>query len=786
MRKILFCLILLAAVPIAAETIKGRVTDENGQPMSYVTISALQSDSTLITGAITDENGEYSLDAPASSILQASFVGYNTMIGGPDFTLKEETEQLEEVQVKAKRPLIERQMDKIVVNVSESPLAAGSSLTKVLQRAPGVRVDKDGNVTVNGKSVEIYIDGRPSYMSGEQLKALLNGTDGGTIEKIEIITNPSAKYDAAGSGGIINIKLKKNKMQGFNGSFVANYGGMYFGDIKRWLSQDYVSLNLNYRGKKTYTNVQLTQVYVDISESQRIGVFTPDTSSVTYNNIIGGFQNYNLQVSNDFMIDSVNTLGFIFRVPVTNLKYGCEENKTASLMPQHTANLNFTHVFDENLDREITANIDYNRNNSDSHNMLYYERKIDGNRANVVTDQVVDIVSAKLDFQTHFWQTGMIECGVKYAFSNTNNRMTTDSVMDGIQRPAFNNDFSYAENVAAAYITAAKQFGQKVNLKLGLRGEYTYSVGHWITADSVNKYSYFNLFPTAFVGYNPTDKWSISATYTRRIKRPSYRVLNPFKDYIDAHHCMSGNPSLTPEFNNDVQVNFGWSQYISVAGIFSHTQDMLNLKMEIYPNGDGAYRWYNFGTCTTHGVNASFTEIPLVPKFETDENGKRSVSGAWLAMTLNAGYYNFINKAYDGNYFNQNHFWNLNANLTAYLPKFWTLSVDGNYSGECIIGYNHESPNYSMAVGLRKMFPQKGVILNLNVQDLLRSSNYFFESMGMAEGQYGYQYTVLRQQKVTLTVVWNFGKQEWHKARKVGDMDENSRLGGGNSIGGNK
>jgi hypothetical protein len=146
----------------------------------------------LLTGAITDEYGRYSVDVQADEyLIQASFVGYKSLFGGPDFVLSEETEQLREVEVKAKRPLIERQMDKLVVNVSQSPLAAGANGNEILRRAPGVRIDKDGNITVNGKSVEIYIDGKPSYLSGQQLKAMLDGTDGNTIEKIEIISNPS-------------------------------------------------------------------------------------------------------------------------------------------------------------------------------------------------------------------------------------------------------------------------------------------------------------------------------------------------------------------------------------------------------------------------------------------------------------------------------------------------------------------------------------------------------------------------------------------------------------------
>ena len=285
MKKFFLGMFLLCSVALGAETIKGSVMDTKGTPMPFVTISVLDKDSSLITGAITDEQGKYSIESPSlvgrageGFLIQASYIGYHTAFGGPDFVLREETERLAEVEVKAKKPLIERQMDKLVVNVSASPLSAGSNGNDILRRSPGVRIDKDGNITVNGKGVEIWIDGKPSYLSGQQLKAMLDGTDGNTIEKIEIISNPSAKYDASGQGGIINIKTKRNMMKGLNGMLSAGYGGMYFSDVKRWLNNEMVSLNLNYRGEKTYTFGQLTQVYaqndVDFSRTIRIPAIT--------------------------------------------------------------------------------------------------------------------------------------------------------------------------------------------------------------------------------------------------------------------------------------------------------------------------------------------------------------------------------------------------------------------------------------------------------------------------------------------------------------------------------
>jgi len=834
-------LVLLTFIMVAtcsAETIHGSVIDSQGQAMPFVTISVLTQDSTLITGAITDEKGEYDIpitnqQSPITNkyIIQASYIGYQTVFGGPDFVLREETEQLQEVEIKAKKPLIERQMDKLVVNVSASPLAAGSNGNDILRRAPGVRIDKDGNITVNGKSVEIWIDGKPSYLSGQQLKAMLDGTDGNTIEKIEIISNPSAKYDASGQGGIINIKTKRNMSKGLNGMLSAGYGGMYFGDVKRWLNMDMVSLNLNYRGAKTYTFGQLTQVYAQNDIDFETGREVPEIGSnpATTNYSKSGynldFQYYMMKVGNDWYIDSANTLGFILQVPYMDMRqeiipgrnigytvrgndtvFSTTETNTRTRAPQHTANLNYTHTFSEALERELTVNVDYNRYSTRSFNHQFTEFDNRALGLDINTRQTANIYAAKLDFQTKFWQTGMIESGVKYALSSTDNHMTTDSTLNGNPLSQTPSDFIYREHVAAAYISVGKQFGEHWSVKLGLRGEYTYSHGNWSSADSVTNKSYFDPFPTAYIGYTSSplgriaQPISVSASYTRRIKRPNYWMLNPFRTYVDAYSYQEGNTNLSPEFNNDVELHFSWTQYLNVTFNFAHTQDMFSQKTTIMPDGRGSLQWTNFGTCTTHGGNISLTELPLVPKFEKSDGNEignpkssnRKLSGAWLALTVNAGWYHFLNKSYelkpDGKPVYQlgNHYGYVGGTLSAYLPKDWIMTLDGNWSSPMTTGYERQGSTYYLNFGVRKTWMKKGLIFNLNVQDLSRSMRFSSTNMGLMPGYKSWYSNTIRQQRVTFSVTWMFGQYQQHKNRKVGNMDESSRLGGGGGIGGTK
>ena len=818
--------------------LSGKIQDTSSNAIPYATISLLNLDSTLITGTISDEDGKYLINTKTGDyILKVSFIGYETHYQTiyinenktVNVTLKEESSELQEVEVKAKKQLIERQYDKIVMNVSQSAFAIGSNGKDLLKKAPGVNVDKDGNVTVNGKSVEVYIDGRPSYLSGEQLKAMLEGTDGSSIEKIEIMSNPSAKYDASGRGGIINIKTKRNMMQGFNGSISANYGGMYYSDIKKMQNQEGVSANLNYKTEKTYTFLNLSQFFVN----QHIGF---NTYNSTIDSIANtkyertdiseydcDFQYYMVKIGNDWFVDKKNTIGFIFQAPFMMMNQNVNEGKGFGYTKvngdiisrnnyiaqypmrtqQYNGNINYTHIFSDSLSQELTINLDYNRYNSkvsNDHTNTYYDLKTGNvnliNGMNIFTKQNIDIYSAKLDFQSNFWNTGMVETGAKWAMSNTFNKMITDSIIGDYTSPYWNTDFNYSEQVSALYISIAKQFGKKFNAKIGLRGEYTYAIGTFANPyastskeeyegeieTQQTKQSYFNLFPTAFFGYNPTEKFSMNVSYTRRIKRPNYFQLNPFKNYVNAYSYSEGNPDLRPEFNNQVDLNFMYSQFLTISLNFSHTQNMFSQHTELLNDGYARMKWVNFGTCTTHGGNISLTELPIVPKYITMQDGSRQKMGAWLTLTLNGGYYYFINRSYDGNYINRSHWGFGSATLNSYLPQDWIISIDGSYQAPLVNGYTKSSQTYYLGLGVRKFWKKPGLLFNLQVQDLLRSLRDDRESIDLTQGNTLVYENNSRAQRIIIGVTWMFGQQQYNKQRNTGNLDETSRLGGSGNV----
>lgn len=802
MKKICVFLSLLFSCRIAlAYDLRGFVRDTAGNGVAFATVSLMRADSSLVSGAITDDDGSWSIAAVDKGryIVCASFMGYerserqlsvSASMNNVDFVLREEATALAEIEVETKRPLVERHIDKLVMNVAESPLAIGSNGEDLLKKAPGVNVDRDGNVTVNGRSVEVYVNDRPSYMSGDQLKAMLDGTDGNTIDKIEIITNPSSKYDAAGQGGIINIKLRRNATKGLFGTVSAQYGGMYFKNVERYLNDERVSLNLNYRTDKTYTNISLFQAY---------GQFAVISDGTTAQNVNGhemvmhtrskyndaNWQYYMLRVANDFMIDDKNTVGFIFQAPVmlSNISVPMENNMSETTLdgnvvdrsqssmnskmftPQHTANLNYTHVFDPAVSRELTVNVDYNRNNSSSIQANKYNYLNGSNlELNVNNHQVLDLYSAKIDFQTLFWQTAMLECGAKWSMTRTRNTMITDSI--GISD---NNKtrFDYQEQIAALHISVGKQFNQHWSAKLGLRGEMTFARGNWITLDTVTGGKpYFNLFPTAYVGYAPTDKWSMSASYTRRIGRPSYYQLNPFIMYEESHIFNVGNPKLKPDFSNIVQLMFAYSRYVSLTFDFGTVKDMRTETTQILPNGDCMSTYNNFGSSTSHSISLAATEVPIVHIKSTDRT--------WLTLTLNATARHQINRS--GSYVRKSWTGSLYGSLTTDLPSDWKISLDAYWSAPSEWGYYKTSGNLYTSLAVKKLLLKKTMTIGLTVSDLFRTSSSKLENQGGAQVQYKSDYC---QQRVYLSLSYNFGKAEYHKYRRVGNVEENSRMGSG-------
>lgn len=321
---LLFGAFLLSSLGLHAQQLKGKVYDASTrEPLAFCTVSLLKADSTLLTGTVTDEQGAFNLTIPQEKplLLRISFVGYhtyrqtlrNTAEQLPDsLFLQPVSETLEDMVVVGKLPLIEQKMDKLVVNVESMLSIQGEDAIALLRKVPGVSIDKDGNIKRNGKEVSIWIDGRPSYLSGEDLQALLKGTAAETIEKVEVIAHPSAKYDAAGEAGIINLKMKRSRLEGFNGNIAASYTSQPYKQY--YFQQGNGSAMLSYRSSISNSVLNVSGGGYDNFSVVTSTNSVPDTQlqqkEYSLTNNLGYYTS--VRFSNDFFINKSNTLGFIF------------------------------------------------------------------------------------------------------------------------------------------------------------------------------------------------------------------------------------------------------------------------------------------------------------------------------------------------------------------------------------------------------------------------------------------------------------------------------------------
>lgn len=827
MKRVLSFVVAFFAIVIesvAAEAdIRGRVLDaKNGTPVEFATVALMRADSSIVAGTATNVEGSYVLSKVSEGdyLLRVSFIGYLTTIRQvrvtavtttfDDVMLESDATMLSEVVINDKVPIVEQQIDKLVVNVAQSAFGqVGSNALELLRKAPGVTVDKDGNVQLNGQGVAVWIDGRPSQLDGKSLEALLRSTDAASIDKIEIIANPSSKYDAAGQSGIINIRTKRTILQGLNGSIGGSYAGMGFrrdldgiAPKNDYLQSQDLSLNLNYRTDKTNTFLIFSESTSDIgidmlSETRwQIGGSQQLEQSTALYEV--NIRNMVLKLGNDWFIDKKNTLGFIFSMPMMGMGQSADTNCNHSSMVvdgveteniltdagtefklrQYSANVNYTHVINEMKAAELTANIDYFHNSGYSKNRQFNYIQLPGvlpirmpYLTTLTSNNDIDIYSAKVDWQSVVLGMAMLEAGGKWALSSTGNEMNhlSDSYnpADGSM---INSDvdtrFNYQEQIGAGYVSLAMQLSKKLSLKAGLRGEYTYMRGDWISADTVTQRGYFDLFPTVFVGYVPSAKWRLNLSYTRRIQRPNYDQLNPFQNYVDAFTSNMGNPELKPCYSNNIYLSAGFGQHLSAYANCMFMNDVIvRVPKFDATTGQQTMLWDNFGRQTLLGGGLTLSELPLAKP---------------LTLTMTMGAYDFRNV--EGDYSKSSLYGSMYVCLTYNLPKEWKLQLDGWGATPVYNGYLHTSPNYAVNFAIKKTCFDKRLVCSLEINDIFRTMNGDFELVEET-GCVSKTTQNIYIQKVKVGLTWNFGTaQKPLRHRKVGDLDESSRVGNSSGI----
>lgn len=744
---LLFLALILSTFCLKAQ-LKGKVYDASTrEPLAFCTVSLLTTDSTLITGTVTDEQGGFQLALPQDIplFLRISFIGYHSYSQPlrrqlPDsLFLQPVSETLEDMVVVGKLPLIEQKMDKLVVNVESMLSIQGEDAIALLRKVPGVSVDKDGNIKRNGKDVSVWIDGRPSYLSGEDLQALLKGTAAETIEKVEVIAHPSAKYDAAGEAGIINLRMKRSRLEGLNGNIAASYTSQPY--KKHYFQQGNGSAMLSYRSPISnsvlnlsgggYDNFFVASSSNSISDEQLLQKEYALTNNLGYYTSV--------RFANDFFLNKHNTLGFIFSynggegkrpqldyhsevmVADSIAQRGTMEDKSFNNRNNYTANLNYTLVFDEEKSSEITFNADYvSSNNYEEQDRLY--SYIQGNNThpfsyklyNKHTRNRMDVYSGKADFQHAFGERYFLEAGAKYAHTTTrydNQQWMMSSSTPPVAGDPDKTQLRYTEQIGALYATFSAKLSEQWTIKGGLRGEYTDVYGAW--GDTTTTQRYFNVFPTVFVGYTPNEKHRFSFSYTSRINRPGYWQLNPIADTHGSEESyLYGNPAIKPSLSHNLQLDYGWGYHFNVSAGYSYANNVPTAVLFKLEGLSKHYRWENFATSQNAYLSLSLSELPIVKNWLTTTafvSGMMTVYDETISNPLQQitplSIYGY---AY--------------GSVNLLLPKRFRIELSGWGSSPAVWAYSRQSWVGSMDLSVKKNFLKDDRLsVTLTVADVFNS-----------------------------------------------------------------
>jgi iron complex outermembrane recepter protein len=802
---LLFCILLSGSTSLSARpdmgTISGKIINADQEPLEFATVLLHRAaDSTLVKAEMSDAQGLFSFpEVPADSYyLVISYVGLPThrtavfplreyeQLTLPDIQFAGSTVAMAEVVVSAQRPILEVRPDKLVFNVSNTINASGNTALELLRKAPGIVVDNNENVTLLGRAgVQIWIDGKLSPLRGADLAEFLKSLQADEIESIEIISSPSARFDAAGNAGIINIKLKKDKRQGANGTATLGMGAGIYGNATTGLSANYRNKNINLFGSYNGSMgnwYSLQEIY-----RNQLGV-TFDQLSTNR----GRSDNHNFKAGADVFLTEKSTFGILLNGYANDYRSRADSRaligptgstvvdsillaNNTQLGNRNNLNINLNYRFDNGRETILNIDADYgsffndgreeqpNRYLDATESILISER----NYATQTPTQI-DIATLKIDYERPL-AGGKLSAGVKTALVGTFNSFSFFNVIDGnrILSTDFSNDFDYQENILAAYTGYARQI-KKLGLQAGLRVEHTESTGRLTALRPVNndlvERSYTDVFPSGGLTYALNDKHNFQLSYSRRINRPSYQDLNPFQERLDELTYEQGNPFLRPEYANTLQLTHTFMQRFNTTISRSHTRDQITRFVDTAGVSGSFITWRNL---TDQYANSIVISLPVevMPGWNSFSN----LTGSYVQNKADFG----GDKTVDLDIFT----FNIYSQQTFSLPKGWNLELSGWYNAPSLWGgtFRMESM-WSIDAGIQqKLFRQK-INMKISVSDIFRSNQWRGTStFGVLDMTVGGAFD---SRRLRLNLSYNFGNNQVKGARRrnTGIEDEQQRI----------
>lgn len=780
----------------AQSTIRGKVVDSGTQtPMEFSTLSLITvTDSSLVAGTITDAKGEFSLNAsPGVYHLKAEFISYrekwieNISIT-PDqevielgvLALEVSAAVLEEVEISGERSQFQLGLDKKIFNVDKDLVTRGGSAADVLDNIPSISVDIDGNVSLRGsQNVRILVDGRPSGLVGLSDNNALRSLRGDMIERVEVVTNPSARYDAEGMAGIINIILKKDQQQGFNGSFgltagyPSNYGGSANVNYRQKHMNFFLNYGMNYNRSPGGGELYQEYYYGDTT------LYLEQTNDRTR----GGLS-HNVRFGADYYFNEKNILtgSFLYR-------YSDQDNETSLVYrdfnqfrqltsvtlrdedeqedsPTLEYSLNYKRNFRKE-DHVLTASIQY-QDDSEVETSSYLEQLLN---PDLTPSEIPDLHqrarngegnqswSGQFDYVLPIRKDGKFETGYKASIRNIRTDYIVEELRDGVWETLndLRNNFLYDEDIHAAYLI----YGNKIrafSYQLGLRSEYSHVITELLETHELNDRDYLDLFPSLHVGYELKDQNTFQISYSRRVNRPRFHSLNPFFTYSDSRNRWGGNPNLEPEYTNSFEI--GHIKYWPAASLTSslyyrHSNNVVE-RIRRIENGITETRPENLAERDDYGFEFTFSK-DIVKAWKVDGN------------------LNLFRSITQGGQFGEADDYNWSSRLNSRVILFDKIEtqVRVNYRGPQETTQGRNKASFHTDLGASTDFLKGNATLTLNVSDVFntRKHRYFTRGEGFySEGEFQW-----RARSTTLNFTYRLNQRK--EKRERGDRNEGERNG---------
>ncbi|CAM1346020.1 TonB-dependent receptor domain-containing protein [Tenacibaculum crassostreae] len=773
MKKVFFMLILLSITKLTAQiTITGKVLEQNSKlPLEFATVILTNPETNqIIAGESTNENGQYIIKTKKGTYnIKVEFIGFKTKTINnftinnsqtiPTFSLEEDAEKLEEIEITAEKSTTEYKLDKRVFNVGKDLISKGGSVTDVLNNVPSVNVDIEGGISLRGNpNVRILINGRPSVLTANNG---LESIPSETIEKVEVITNPSAKYDAEGTAGIINIILKRNKKGSFGSSLQLTTG---IPDNHR------INYNVNYKKEKfnLFSNIGYRYMKFDGSGYLNRVNFDATNNPISFSNrtteSTRSRSTFNIYFGSDYYINDKNTITLSYyhrnNLSKNTVDYNFDflnsshqtDNKIVTQEfyrePQKANQIEFNYVktFDKK-GQKFTLNLQYDFWNDDENELVNEQQLIPvTNIINTLKSR--DIESSKdflfqSDFKLPITKESHIEMGIKGEIRNIDSDY---KVWDNtVLIDSLDNLLKYNERIYGAYI----QYGNrksKLQYLLGLRAEHA-NTG---STDRKNQFrtdkSYTDLFPTAHLTYNFNQATNLQLSYSRRIRRPSFWHLNPFGGISDRRNIRIGNPDLNPMYTNSYEVGFlkRWKKFTLNPSIY-HQRTTNVFETLVTANSFGALvsKPINSGTEKRFGAELALSYSPY----------------KWWRLSSEFNYFSFTQR---GVYMVDDNNWSTRVNSRMKFSKL-TIQASFNYQGERESGQIFTDAQYRSDIGISKDFWNDKATLTLNM-------NNIFDSRERKQLITGEDYTAYRYERPigrfsSLTFIYRFNRSKKDRDR---------------------